>query len=31
MAWRRTDDKPFSEPMIAYVTDAYMRDSVSKS
>ena len=24
MAWRRTGDKPLSEPMIAYLGDAYM-------
>ena len=27
MAWRRTGDPPLSEPMIAYSTDTYMRDS----
>ena len=25
MAWRRIDDKPFSEPMLTRFTDAYMR------
>ena len=25
MAWRRPDDKPLSEPMMAQFTDAYMR------
>ena len=25
MAWRRTGDKPFSEPMLVQFTDAYMR------
>ena len=25
MAWRRTGDKPFSEPMLTWFTDAYMR------
>ena len=25
MAWRRTDDKPFPEPMLTRFTDAYMR------
>ena len=29
MAWRLTDDKPLSESMMAYLTDAYMRHSVS--
>ena len=29
MAWRRTGDKPLSEPMMAYVADEYMRHSVS--
>ena len=24
MAWRRTGDKPFSEPMLTQFTDAYM-------
>ena len=24
MAWRRPGNKPFSEPMMAYFTDAYM-------
>ena len=23
MAWRRTDNKPLSEPIMAYFTDAY--------
>ena len=31
MAWRRTDDKPLSEPMMAYVANAYMRHSASVS
>ena len=25
MAWRRTGDKPLSEPMLSQFTDAYMR------
>ena len=25
MAWRRTDDNPLPEPMLAQFTDAYMR------
>ena len=25
MAWRRIGDKPLSEPMLAQITDAYMR------
>ena len=29
MAWRRTDDKPSFEPMIAFVADAYMRHSAA--
>ena len=24
MAWRQTGDKPLSEPMMAYLGDAYM-------
>ena len=28
MAWRRTGDKPLSEPMMVYIADAYMRHSV---
>ena len=31
MAWHRAGDKPLSEPMMAYMTDAYMRHSVSRS
>ena len=31
MAWRRSGDKPFSEPMVAYFTDAYMRRLASMS
>ena len=31
MAWRRPGDKPLSEPMLAQVTDAYMRQSASMS
>ena len=31
MAWRRTGDKPLSEPMIVSFTDAYMRHSASMS
>ena len=31
MAWCRSGDKPLSEPMIAYVADAYMRHSTSMS
>ena len=27
MAWRRTGDKPLSEPMLIRFTDAYMRHS----
>ena len=29
MAWRRSGDKPLSEPMMVYFTDAYMRHSAS--
>ena len=29
MAWRRPGDKPLSEPMMALLTDAYMRHSAS--
>ena len=29
VAWRRPDDKPFSEPMVASFADAYMRISTS--
>ena len=29
MAWRRTGDKPLSEPMITQFNDAYMRHSAS--
>ena len=25
MAWRRTDDKPLSEPMLTQLTDAYVQ------
>ena len=31
MAWRRPGDKPLSEPMLAEVTDEYMRHSASMS
>ena len=31
MAWRRSDDKPLSEPNDAYSTDAYMRHSTLMS
>ena len=31
MAWRRIGDKPLSEPMMAWVGDAYMRHSASIS
>ena len=31
MAWRRTGDKPLSEPMLAWVADAYMLQSGSMS
>ena len=31
MAWRRIGDKSLSEPMMAYVADAYMRRSASVS
>ena len=31
MVWRRSGDKPLSEPMLAYLTDAYMRHSASMS
>ena len=31
MAWRRPGDKPLSEPMVFYLTDAYMRHSASVS
>ena len=30
-AWRRTGDKPLSDPMITQLTDAYMRHSDSRS
>ena len=29
MAWHRSGDKPLSEPMVVYFTDAYMRHSAS--
>ena len=29
MAWRRTGDKPLSEPMMTQFNDAYMRHSAS--
>ena len=29
MAWRRTGDKPLSEPMMLKITDAYIRPSAS--
>ena len=31
MAWRRTGDKPLSEPMMTQFNDAYMRHSTSMS
>ena len=31
MAWRRTGDKPLSEPMVTEFNDAYMRHSASMS
>ena len=31
MAWRRSGDKPLSEPMMAYIANAYMRHSASMS
>ena len=31
MAWRRTGDKPLSEPMMTHFNDAYMRHSASMS
>ena len=31
MAWRRTGDKPFSQPMRAKLDDVCMRDSASMS
>ena len=31
MAWRRSGDKPLSEPMIVKFTDVYMRHSASMS
>ena len=31
MAWRRTGDKPLSEPMMTQFNDAYMRRSASMS
>ena len=31
MAWPWSDDKPLSEPMMAYVADAYMRHLASMS
>ena len=29
MAWRRSGDKPLSEPMMGYLTDAYLPQSAS--
>ena len=29
MAWRQLGDKPLSEPVVVYITDAYMRHSAS--
>ena len=29
MGWRRTGDKPYSEPIVAYFTDVYMPHSVN--
>ena len=31
MIWRRTDEKPLSEPVMAYFTDTYMRYLASVS
>ena len=31
MVWRRTGERPLSDPAIAYFTEAYMRDSALKS
>ena len=31
MAWRRTGDKPLSQPMLVCCADAYMRHSASMS
>ena len=31
IAWRRTSDKPLSEPMMTQFNDAYMRHSASMS
>ena len=31
MAWRRTGDKPLSEPMMTQLNDAYMRHSAPMS
>ena len=31
MAWRRSGDKPLSEPMMAWITDTYMRHSATMS
>ena len=31
MAWRRPGDKPLFEPLMANLTDAYMRHSTSMS
>ena len=31
MAWRQSGDKPLSEPMMAYFSDAYMHLSASMS
>ena len=31
MAWRRTGDKPLSEPMMTHFNDTYMRHSASMS
>ena len=31
MAWRQSGDKPLTQPMMAYLNDAYMRHSASMS
>ena len=31
MVWHQSDDKPLSEPMMVWFTDAYMRHSASMS
>ena len=31
VAWRLAGEKPLSEPMVVYLTDAYVRHSASMS